>query len=431
MAVEQERSVVSDPEFVRLRRPRVKRSSLGLGTSSGVEENADIIVTEYNGSLSEAKQDEGEEVLSCPLEQNHQGKKLLHVMVALPVDYIFSMIFVQDQVMLNVYEARKTSDVVSGPWSEDQETGHMSRQVTYTMSLNLASFGSKTSYVVEKQWLQYSQAGQCYVVATEVVNNGIPYGDSFSILCHYCLIREPDGRTKVTVWTLVKYKKAIWGVVKGMLEKSAYNGVEAFQAELLSQITLVVERSERKGNRLPPASRSKTHARSSSYGYKRQRAQGAATKDTVVEDSNSSCSLWITISMIMAFVMLILSNYILYNKLNTLEMRSEQRALQSKTNRFDASKSFEDRQSFPLLHEEIQSDQMQTWKATVQEASQRLLQIQESLELTLKNIRENEEAVYSTLQKYRDGTTKTSEKGEENGAEKTNTERTPPTEGTT
>lgn len=430
MAIDQERSVVSDPEFVRLRRPRMKRSSLGLGTSSSIEETADPIVTECNGSLSEAKNGEGEEVLSCPLEQNHQGKKLLHVIVALPVDYIFSMIFVQEQVMLNVYEARKTSDVVSEPWSEEQESGQMSRQVTYTMSLNLASFGSKTSYVVEKQWLQHSQTGQCYVVATEVVNNGIPYADSFSILCHYCLIKEPDGRTKVTVWTLVKYKKPVWGVVKGMLEKSAYNGVEAFQAELLSQITLVVERSERKGNRLPPAPRSKTHTRSPSYVYKRQRLQGAVTKETVVEDSNSSRNLWITVSMIMAFVMLILSNYILYSKLHTLEMRSEQRALKSKTNRLDAGKLFEDRESFLLHHPEIQSDQMLAWKATVQEASQKLLQIQESLELMLKNIRENEEAVYSTLQKYRDGT-ETSGKGKENGAEKTNTERAPPTEGTT
>ncbi|XP_068239051.1 protein Aster-C-like [Palaemon carinicauda] len=422
-AFEQDRVIASDPESVRLRRNRAKRSS--LGTSSGVDEMADTNATRYSGSLPEPDKDG--EVLECPLEEHHQGKKLLHVIVALPVDYIFSMIFVQDQIMMNVYEARKTTDVVNEAWTEEPGSGQMSRQVTYSMSLNVASFGSRTSNVVEKQWLQHSQVGQCYVVATEVVNNGIPYADSFSVYCHYCLIKEPDGRTRITVWTLVKYKKPIWGVVKSMLEKNAYNGVEAFQAELLSQITLVVERSERKGNKLPPTPRSKTHTRTSSYGHKRQRVQVPASKDSVVEDSKSSRQLWITVSMILAFLMLIFSNYILYNKLIVLEMRSEQRTVKSKENRFsDASKTFEGSQGLFLNYQELQSDQMLTWKDTVQEASRRLLQIQESLELMLKNIRENEDATYSAHQKYMEET-----KTSENVEEKTNTEDAFLSEGTT
>lgn len=50
-----------------------------------------------------------------------------------------------------------------------------------------------------------------------MTNGGIPYGDSFYVANHYCLTREADGSTKVIMWSNVKYKKNVWGFMKGWL----------------------------------------------------------------------------------------------------------------------------------------------------------------------------------------------------------------------
>lgn len=65
--------------------------------------------------------------------------------------------------------------------------------------------------------LPQSQPGNLYLVEAEVTNGGIPYGDSFYVANHYCLTREADGSTKVIMWSNVKYKKNVWGFMKGWL----------------------------------------------------------------------------------------------------------------------------------------------------------------------------------------------------------------------
>lgn len=54
-----------------------------------------------------------------------------------------------------------------------------------------------------------------YVVETEAINTGIPYADAFTVCNHYRLSQGTDGRTNLTVWSHVKYRKTIWGIVKG------------------------------------------------------------------------------------------------------------------------------------------------------------------------------------------------------------------------
>ncbi|XP_047495587.1 uncharacterized protein LOC125043516 isoform X2 [Penaeus chinensis] len=154
------------------------------------------------------------ESASCPLESHHQGKLLLNASVSLPVDAVFAFMFEQPEFMLEVYADQKAFDVVPQPWQSVDER-RKTRTVTYTLTLPPSSMGPKVCSVTERQvLLPQSQPGSLYLVEAEVTNGGIPYGDSFYVANHYCLTKEADGGTKVIMWSNVKYKKNVWGFMK-------------------------------------------------------------------------------------------------------------------------------------------------------------------------------------------------------------------------
>ena len=57
--------------------------------------------------------------------------------------------------------------------------------------------------------------GEYYSIDAEASNAGIPYADSFLVSNHWCLTRETHTETRLVVWTSVKYKKSMWGFMKG------------------------------------------------------------------------------------------------------------------------------------------------------------------------------------------------------------------------
>lgn len=65
------------------------------------------------------------------------------------------------------------------------------------------------------------------------VNAGIPYADSFYISVHFCLSRTNDDHTVFSVHAQIKYKKSVWGVVKGFIEKNTWAGLEDFYSALI------------------------------------------------------------------------------------------------------------------------------------------------------------------------------------------------------
>ncbi|KAK7072829.1 Protein Aster-B [Halocaridina rubra] len=161
------------------------------------------------------------QIMSCPLESQHVGKELLNTLVQLPIDAVFTLLFVQEQFMIDVYQAKKTTEVTATSWQE-QEDGCKTRQMTYTMTLPPSNISPKYSYVTENQTLlPQSNPGSTYIVEAEVINSGIPYADSFTVIKHCCIIKQEDGRTGVVVWVSVKFKKTVWGFVKSELQGSA------------------------------------------------------------------------------------------------------------------------------------------------------------------------------------------------------------------
>ncbi|KAK8735456.1 hypothetical protein OTU49_005397, partial [Cherax quadricarinatus] len=248
----------------------------------------------------------------CPLEEQHQGRAVLNTVIQLPVDAVFNYLFLHKEFMGDVLAARKVSDIVTTPW-EEGEDGRRARMMTYTMSLSISSLASKASSVTERQVVQESRAGAMYVVETEAMNAGVPYADAFTVYNHYCLSRDTRGTTTLTVWSNVKYKKAVWGLVKGMLEKNTYNGMEALMAELLSRLEAEAEKVGAPTGRVRRRAhvpRDKNRAHSSS--------QNMHSPKMVSPPLLKRGGFWIGLVMV-ALLLLLIANYVLYNKLSRLE----------------------------------------------------------------------------------------------------------------
>ncbi|KAG7163550.1 Aster-B-like 3, partial [Homarus americanus] len=140
--------------------------------------------------------------------------------------------------------------VVASPWQSNPETNQKLRQVTYTLTLPPNSFGPKVSHVTETQVVsQFSKHGEIYTVDAEACNAGIPYADSFFVSNHWCLTRESATETRISVWSQVKYKKNVWGFMKGVIDKNAYNGVENLLNDINAALLAEVDRTNLKRTR--------------------------------------------------------------------------------------------------------------------------------------------------------------------------------------
>lgn len=63
--------------------------------------------------------------------------------------------------------------------------------------------------------LPCSRPGHLYSIDVESVNAGIPYADSFSVFVHYCMNSITENETSISIYAQIKYKKSVWGFVKG------------------------------------------------------------------------------------------------------------------------------------------------------------------------------------------------------------------------
>ncbi|XP_068209035.1 protein Aster-B-like isoform X2 [Palaemon carinicauda] len=198
----------------------------------------------------------GESVVCPNITTHHQGREIINTVYALPVDTVFTLLFTNSKFMLDLYTARKTSDVVASPWQSNPETNQKIRQVTYTLTLPPNNFGPKVSHVTETQVVSpFSKHGDIYTVDAEACNAGIPYADSFFVSNHWCLTRESATETRISVWSQVKYKKNVWGFMKGVIDKNAYCGVESLlndiNAALLAEVDLSnLKRTRRRRRRV-------------------------------------------------------------------------------------------------------------------------------------------------------------------------------------
>ncbi|XP_017855148.1 protein Aster-B isoform X3 [Drosophila busckii] len=188
--------------------------------------NSEAVPTDVSDS-SDSEANNVPFVPSTECTSTHEGRQIVHTILPIKVDTLFNFLFSKSKFLTEFHDSRKSTDLTAGEWKKNDE-GQNVRQVSVTVQL-AASVGPKTSKVTEYQTMRdCSKPGELYSIDVNSVNAGIPYADSFSVLIHFCLARTVDDHTMLSIHAQIKYKKSIWGVVKGFIEKNTWAGLEDF-----------------------------------------------------------------------------------------------------------------------------------------------------------------------------------------------------------
>ncbi|XP_039259388.2 protein Aster-A-like isoform X2 [Styela clava] len=119
-----------------------------------------------------------------------------------------------------------TTQIDFGRWTDDDEVkGQKIRHLSYTLRLD-NPIGPKTSHCKEKQILYPSTVeGKSYGIDCVVQNYGIPYADYFYTCMRYCIRKVTRDTCEVRVTSELRYKKTPWGLVKNFIEKNVASGL--------------------------------------------------------------------------------------------------------------------------------------------------------------------------------------------------------------
>uniref|UniRef100_A0A914E3K8 VASt domain-containing protein n=1 Tax=Acrobeloides nanus TaxID=290746 RepID=A0A914E3K8_9BILA len=179
---------------------------------------------------------ENEEPVTCPCVE-HKGRPLLDEEYPLAVEQMFVLLFTENPWLKTFSESVRRSEMVYEPWRKGDEPGARIRNYSYRMELT-QSFGPKFTNITEIQiCTEIGTSGEGYVISKEACNSGIPYADSFSVNCTYCLTRVSPNSCRLRVHGGMVYKKSIFMGIKGIIERSTTNGLEEYYKALNSALS--------------------------------------------------------------------------------------------------------------------------------------------------------------------------------------------------
>ncbi|XP_030383457.1 serine-rich adhesin for platelets isoform X2 [Scaptodrosophila lebanonensis] len=216
----------SVPEPKHAADPKRKASKNQRQREDIAAKNTEVAPTDVSDS-SDSEENNIPFVPTTECTSTHEGRQITHTILPINVDTLYNMLFTRSKFVTDFHAQRKSTDLKTGEWFTNEQ-GQTVREVSVTVQL-AASVGPKTSKVTEYQTMrECSKPGELYSIDVNSVNAGIPYADSFSVLIHFCLARTVDDHTMLSVHAQIKYKKSIWGVVKGFIEKNTWAGLEDF-----------------------------------------------------------------------------------------------------------------------------------------------------------------------------------------------------------
>ncbi|XP_005113135.2 protein Aster-B [Aplysia californica] len=211
----------------------------GQRANGGTAADANDLVPEFIDSTDDS---DGEYLCAG---RDHLEKMYLDEVFNINIDTVFQCLFTDSPFFRNFVGSRKTFDLNLPPWEEEpDENGHKVRNISYTLTLN-NSIGPKTSPSNEKQiCYSISRPGRIFHVDCECCNGGIPYADSFYVLLRYCLTRVSPTKCRIVVTGELKYRKHVISMFRGMIEKSAVNGLTDYCRQLSVHLRREAERLE-------------------------------------------------------------------------------------------------------------------------------------------------------------------------------------------
>ncbi|KAJ3598456.1 hypothetical protein NHX12_001966 [Muraenolepis orangiensis] len=205
-------------------------SSLGNLSSLDVT-NDDELPTDLSNSSD--TQEESEVEAFCA---DLAGRVHVNRVVRMNIDKLHELLFSSDtQFIQHLFTQRHFTDLIVGEWQLDGG-GNSSRVLSYTISIN-NPLGPKTAPVVDTQsLLKSSSQGQCYVVDSEVITSGIPYQDYFYTIHRYCLTSLGKNKSRIRVSSDICYRKQPWSLVKALIEKNTWSGIEEYYKHMESEV---------------------------------------------------------------------------------------------------------------------------------------------------------------------------------------------------
>uniref|UniRef100_A0A7N6AVH5 VASt domain-containing protein n=1 Tax=Anabas testudineus TaxID=64144 RepID=A0A7N6AVH5_ANATE len=198
-------------------------TSLGNLSSLDMTNDEDLPTDPSNSSDT---QEESEIESFC---MDLSGRLHINTVVRMSVDKLHDLLFSADTHFIqHLFSQRHFTDLSVGEWQQDSSSGNTSRVLSYTIALN-NPLGPKTAPVVETQTLHKSSArGECLVVDSEVITSGIPYQDYFYTVHRYCLTSINKHKSRLRVSSDICYRKQPWSLVKALIEKNTWSGIEEY-----------------------------------------------------------------------------------------------------------------------------------------------------------------------------------------------------------
>ncbi|XP_043748212.1 protein Aster-A isoform X1 [Cervus elaphus] len=169
----------------------------------------------------------GEEADLAALLPDLSGRLLINSVFHVGAERLQQMLFSDSSFLQDFLQQCKFTDVTLSPWSGDSKC-HQRRVLTYTIPIS-NPLGPKSASVVETQTLfrRGPQAGGC-VVDSEVLTQGIPYQDYFYTAHRYCILGLARNKARLRVSSEIRYRKQPWSLVKSLIEKNSWSGIEDY-----------------------------------------------------------------------------------------------------------------------------------------------------------------------------------------------------------
>ncbi|XP_074112163.1 protein Aster-B [Cotesia typhae] len=336
----------------------------------------------------------------------HDGRQISNAVLPIHIDQLFTLLFTSSKFFLDFHTARKTTDLIQSAWTQDPETGQKMRTVSLTVSLT-QPVGPRTSQVTETQiMLPCSRPGHRYSINVESSNAGIPYADSFSVSTHFCMVAVSENETTLNISSVIKFKKHVWAVMKSLIEKNAWAGMEEYYGSLTKALSVECEDTA-SGNGIKRKARRRRRAVGVSPSLPVHPPDLSTTLSAAVADPPhviSSASKtredptnlmnWI---LLIAVLCLMIINGLLYYKLWGLEDAAAYTVMDLHVLR-STPKSEEDWINLLQQQESLHNVEMRKWQRVLHTAAQLLRQTEDSLiELQKSMHPTSTEKVFSVL----------------------------------
>ncbi|XP_033927684.1 protein Aster-C isoform X2 [Melopsittacus undulatus] len=309
--------------------PSSERKSVKLVRSRSLEKSLDLNENEDPPEKSSASDSE-EAVKEAVSENDLYGRLFINRVFHIPADKMFEILFTNSHFMQRFLNSRSIVDAVSTPWNRDSN-GNQLRTLTYTVTINNPLCGKFTT-ATEKQILhKQSQKGQSYQVDAEVLTHDVPYHDYFYTVNRYCISRTSNHKCRLRVSAEVKYKKQPWGLVKSVIEKNTWGGIQEnfkqLESDLLMEEYAINQSIEDTGKLVALRRRRRTLHRSLAESLPKRSSQhssgdmGVQSQSSIVGRKRDAVSRTTTIIVVMSvfLLLLVLLNITLFLKLSKIE----------------------------------------------------------------------------------------------------------------